>query len=87
MHKIFDNMLTDELAHFFMGKKKEGDFNDFNTWLNSNIHARKYSILCWQMNGNIFQEEDKGRKKKKEGMAYVKRVPRWRTLTYEVPYQ
>ena len=45
MHKIFDNMLTDELAHFFVGKKKEGDFNDFNKFY-SNIHAQNYLIIC-----------------------------------------
>ena len=68
MHKIFDNMLTDELAHFFVGKKKEGDFNDFNKIL--------FQYSCTKLFDNMltnewkhFQEEDKRRKKKKEGTA------------------
>ena len=53
MHKIFNNMLTDEW-HF---QEKGGVFKKKE------------------------EKEEEGRKKK-EGMAYVKRVPRWRTLLY-----
>ena len=77
MHKIFYNMLTDELTHFLWeGKGKEFQqilFQDACTKLFSNMLTNEWKH---------FQEEDKRGKKKKEGTANAW----WRPLIYEVLY-
>ena len=62
-------MLTDELALFY-GKERGRDFNNFIH--NSNIHAQKLFDNMLTNEWKHFQEEDKRRKKKKEGIAYAK---------------
>ena len=67
MHKIFYNMLTDELTHFSWEGKRKG------------FQQILFQYSCTKLFDNMltnewkhFQEEDKRRKKKKEGTANAK---------------